>query len=1136
MAFSLQALRDMFRRRARQERARNSKRHRWLRCETLERRRVMANNLGVITGEVFIDTTGDGLTAGEQVPGAMMEVYRDVNGNGTLEAGGADGPAVQMTNTDGSGIYEFNGLTAGRYLVRQLASVPLGLNEQVSDPIEISATEAMGIPGIEIDTFNTTTQAVSASGGGFDESSVTPAPDALGNERDMFAQVTSVGGQLDLQANTLAVPGVLAAGGLGAAMGPRVVTWDGLDNNGAERAYGLDDVDLTSQGISTAIQLLIGASESGGLATMRVYTTADRFSTALVNIPQTPTGGPTGEVILDFDQAFADAGVSGGANFGNVRAIEFELDSMIIDVDMQMDFVGAIGPTVFMADFDNFEPIDLQLSKTVNINEPDLNQNVTFTITLEHVDAEQDGVAATNVQVTDQLPAGLTYVGDNPSQGDYDPVTGVWTVGTVPANGSATLMITATVATPGPKTNSAQVTAADQFDIDSTPNNNLPAEDDQDSVVVEPAVVDLQLTKTIDDSTPNVGQNVLFTIVVANVDADTTATGVRVRDQLPSGMTLINHVASQGAYNTTTGIWNVGTLAAGGGDATLTLTASVDTQGARTNTAEVIDADQADIDSTPDNNLPNEDDQDSADLNTPQIDLALTKTVSNATPSLNDNVQFTITLNNTGPDAATGVSVLDQLPDGMTFVASAPSQGAYNPTSGIWTVGSLGATGGATLQITASVDTLGAKTNIAQVFAANEFDVDSTPDNDVPAEDDQDDAVLEPIVIDLELTKTVDNSTANVGENVTFTITVENVSTNDATGVAVSDSLPAGLTFVSADADTGSYSNTNGIWTVGVLAAGDSATLDIVARVATSGTKINVAQVSGANEFDVDSTPGNGVLAEDDQDEAPVTPPVIDLQLVKSVGDATPALNDDVVFTIQLSNQGPDNATGVEVTDVLPAGLTLLASNPSQGDYNETTGVWDVGTLNNGANATLTLTANVDTGGVKTNVARVTAADQFDVDSTPGNDVLSEDDQDDAQITTDVNSSLSGFVYVDTNDNGIKDPGEPGIFGVTVTLTKTAGDPGSGVGETRSVLTDRAGRYLFDDLSAGVYEIRETQPPGFRDGQDNAEDGLEGDPDGITTQNDVFQDVDLLEGVNGIDFNFGELANMLSKRRFLASS
>ena len=41
----------------------------------------------------------------------------------------------------------------------------------------------------------------------------------------------------------------------------------------------------------------------------------------------------------------------------------------------------------------------------------------------------------------------------------------------------------------------------------------------------KPAVVDLQLTKTIDDSSPNVGQNVVFTIVVANVDADTVATG-----------------------------------------------------------------------------------------------------------------------------------------------------------------------------------------------------------------------------------------------------------------------------------------------------------------------------------------------------------------------------------------------------------------------------------------------------------------------------------------------------------------------------------------------------------------------------------------------------------------------------------
>ena len=70
--------------------------------------------------------------------------------------------------------------------------------------------------------------------------------------------------------------------------------------------------------------------------------------------------------------------------------------------------------------------------------------------------------------IADVLPAGLTFVSEVPSQGTYDSGTGVWTVGTVANSGSATLTITATVATTGAKVNVAEVSAVDQADIDAT--------------------------------------------------------------------------------------------------------------------------------------------------------------------------------------------------------------------------------------------------------------------------------------------------------------------------------------------------------------------------------------------------------------------------------------------------------------------------------------------------------------------------------------------------------------------------------------------------------------------------------------------------------------------------------------------
>jgi uncharacterized repeat protein (TIGR01451 family) len=127
-------------------------------------------------------------------------------------------------------------------------------------------------------------------------------------------------------------------------------------------------------------------------------------------------------------------------------------------------------------------PIDLSLTMVVDEPSPDVGNNVVFTITLVNAGP----VDATTVQVTNTLPGTLSFVSSVPSQGTFDSATGVWTVGTMLVSGSATLAIKATIDTEDPATNWAEVTAADQTDVDSTPDNNQPAEDDQDDATVTP--------------------------------------------------------------------------------------------------------------------------------------------------------------------------------------------------------------------------------------------------------------------------------------------------------------------------------------------------------------------------------------------------------------------------------------------------------------------------------------------------------------------------------------------------------------------------------------------------------------------------------------------------------------------------
>jgi uncharacterized repeat protein (TIGR01451 family)/fimbrial isopeptide formation D2 family protein len=226
--------------------------------------------------------------------------------------------------------------------------------------------------------------------------------------------------------------------------------------------------------------------------------------------------------------------------------------------------------------------------------------NYTITVT-------NDGPStATNVQVTDRLPPVTDVLVNSASitksQGStvYNAATPniVWTVGTLAPNASATLTIPATRLLASFTVNVAEVTASDQSDPDSIPGNNITGEDDRASVTVPSQSVDLAVTKTVNNPSPTLGQNVTFTITVTNPSSSLfTATGIGLSDLLPSGFTYQSNTSSQGSYTPGTGAWSVGSLSPGT-TATLTITATVNTVGTITNTAQLSALDQTDTDPT----------------------------------------------------------------------------------------------------------------------------------------------------------------------------------------------------------------------------------------------------------------------------------------------------------------------------------------------------------------------------------------------------------------------------------------------------------------------------------------------------------------------------------------------------------
>ncbi|MCP3952150.1 MAG: DUF11 domain-containing protein, partial [Desulfobacterales bacterium] len=307
--------------------------------------------------------------------------------------------------------------------------------------------------------------------------------------------------------------------------------------------------------------------------------------------------------------------------------------------------------------------------------------------------------------------------------------------------------------------------------------------------------------------------------------------------------------SSNNGYNPGTGLWIVGNLAAGATKSVEITALVVNISGSITNFAQVQTSSPSDPDSTPGNdtnNTPDEDDEDDATIDPIlEADLELEKTANVNSAVVGDLVTYTLTVSNSGPATATGVTVQDILPSGLSYVSS---NGAYVPATGIWTIGNIASGGNASIQITTLVTNIStAITNFAQVETSSPTDPDSTPGNDTnntPNEDDEDDVTIQPGTpneADLELSKSVNPTQASAGDFVTYTISVENKGSADATGVTVKDILPTEMSFVSSN---NGYNPGTGLWIVGNLAAGATKSVEITALVVNiSGSITNFAQV-----------------------------------------------------------------------------------------------------------------------------------------------------------------------------------------------------------------------------------------------------------------------------------------------------
>ena len=723
-------------------------------------------------------------------------------------------------------------------------------------------------------------------------------------------------------------------------------------------------------------------------------------------------------------QATVDAGTAGSTITNTVTNVTLDQVDSNATLDDPSESV-TVGNTT-----------DLVIGKTVDNAAPDEGDTVTFTITVTN----SGPARATNVSIDDALPAGLTAGTVTPSQGTW--VAPTWTVGTIDTGSSATLTIQATVdaGTAGQTiTNTVTNVTLDQVDSDAT------ADDLSESVTVGNAT-DLVVTKIVDNGTPDEGNTITFTVTVTN-SGPARATNLSLDDAIPAGLTVGSVSPSVGSYTAPT--WTIGTLD-DGASATLTIIATVNagTAGSTiTNTVTNVLFDQTDSNATPD------DLSESITVGN-STDLVVAKIVDDATPDEGDTVTFTVTVTNSGPARATNVAIDDVLPAGLTAGTVTPSQGIWAAPT--WTVGTIDTGSSATLTIQATVDAGTAGQTITNTVSGVTLDqTDSNATADDPSE-----SITVGNSTDLVIGKTVDDATPDEGDTVTFTVTVANSGPARATNVAIDDALPAGLTAGTVTPSQGSW--TAPTWTVGTIDSGSSATLTIQAAVnaGTAGSTItNTVTNVLFDQNDSNATP-------DDLSESITVGNSTDLVVAKIVDDATPDEGDTITFTVTVTNSGPARATNLSLDDAIPAGLTVGSVSPSVGSYTAPT--WTIGTLDDGASATLTIIATVNAGtagSTITNTVTNVLFDQTDSNATA----------DDPSESITVGNSTD-LVIGKTVDDATPDEGDTVTFTVTVTnsgpaqATNVSIDDVLPVGLTIGSVTPSTGSWTAPTWSIGTID------------------------------------------------------------------
>ncbi len=711
---------------------------------------------------------------------------------------------------------------------------------------------------------------------------------------------------------------------------------------------------------------------------------------------------------------------------------------------------------------------DLSITKSDNPAIVDPGGVVVYTLSY----ANGGNQNATGVAISETVPANTTFNAGASSAGwSCVPNNNAGSLCTLAigalnagANGSRDFAVTVATSIPGGTTQVSNV--AEIYDdggngADPTPADNRATDDT--SINVKP---DLQLTKSDGGVSAQPGGTIAYTLNYANsASATQEAASVVITETVPANTTF-NAGASTAGWSCangspagTTCTFTVGTLAIGAsGSATFAVTvvnplaagvtqvsntAAIGSLGADANAADNTASDTTPLDAAP--------------------DLSLTKSDGGASVIPGGTVAYTLSYANNGNQGATGVALNETVPANTTFNAGASTTGwscVPNNNAGstcTLTIGALnggGANGSATFAVTtvspapAGVDQI---SNTAVAAAAGGNGADPTPGNNSAS-----DTTPLNAAPDLSITKSDNPAIVDPGGVVVYTLSYANGGNQNATGVAISETVPANTTF-NAGASSAGWScvpnnNAGSLCTlaIGALNAGANGSRDFAVTVATS-IPGGTTQVSNAAEIYDDG--GNGADPTPADNRATDSTPInvkVDLQLTKSDGGVSAQPGGTIAYTLGYTNNtatASQDAASVVITETVPANTAFNAGASSPGwsctpDNNAgSTCTIHIGSLAIGASGSQTFAVTV----VNPLAAGVTQASNTAAIGSSGVDFNLADNT--ASDTTPLNAAPDLSLSKDDGRTSIK-PGETAAYTLSYANNGDQGATGVALSET----------------------------------------------------------------------------------------